>query len=268
MISLQAEAIQRLSEKYDTLKKYQEPPVEDPLAVTEEDMARIETFFKGRLTQVWICRTMANLYSEIGTAEGSPSWTLKFTGVPLLLLDAGDTKSRDKRRLQLIVAEKGTGFALWGDVVDNLTGYKVQEPHFHTLYLSSDHRKRLGLSFNDGDLAMEFHSILEQLTSDPANISLSGPGKKKKDKPKEKVPKYKAPKKNDISLPCNFNHVTNVDPTDKSRFFSLQIFSRKPTSQPVQPHAIIEKVPEKQDTPPAITTNNNNNSMQQKAIQV
>ena len=184
---------------------------------------------------------MANLYSETGTGDNEATWQLRFTGVPLLLLDLGETKSREKRQLQLIIAEKGTGFALWRDVVDNLTAYKVQENHFHTLYLSSDHRQKLGLSFNDGKTAMEFHSILEKLISDPANICLSGPGKKK-EKNKEKSPKYKAPRKTDISNPCNFNHVTTVDPTDKSRFFSLQLFSRKPTTNPVQPHVTIEKV--------------------------
>lgn len=240
------EAVRRLSERYDTVGSFtrRESYIpEDPLAVTDDDVARIETFFRGHRTQVWVCRTMANLYNETGSSTANSSWQLRFTGVPLLLLDAGDTKSRDKRQLQLILAEKGTGFALWRDVVDNLTSYRVQEPHFHTFYLSSDHRQRLGLSYNDGKEAVEFHSVLDQLTSDPANIALSGPGKKKKEKPKEKPVKYKPPKKTDISLPCNFNHVTNVDPTDKTRFFSLQIFSRKPTPHPVQPHAIIEKLP-------------------------
>lgn len=249
--SFQYDAARRISDKYDTIQRYSHRQdsylPEDPLAVTDDDVARIETFFRGHRTQVWVCRTMANLYSETGSGTTNSSWQLRFTGVPLLLLDAGDTKSRDKRQLQLIIAEKGTGFPLWRDVVDNLTSYNVQEAHFHTLYLSSDHRQKLGLSFNDGQLAMHFHSILEKLTSDPANISLSGPGKKKKEKPKEKPLKYKAPKKTDISLPCNFNHVTNVDPTDKPRFFSLQLFAHKPTKHPVQPHAIIEKIPQPEE---------------------
>ena len=171
---------------------------------------------------------MANLYTEEGSGKDA-TWNLKFTGVPAILLDLGDTKSRDKRRLQILLAEKESGFELWRDVVDNLTSYKVQEPHFHTLFLSSDHRRKIGLSFNEGQAAMVFHKQLETLTSNPENISLSAPGKKKKSKNKEKIPKYKAPKKNDISKPCNFHHVTAVDPTDRTRLYSMQAYGNNET---------------------------------------
>ncbi|XP_068202579.1 uncharacterized protein MESR3 [Palaemon carinicauda] len=224
----EAEALRRINEKYDSLKALTDrrEDCDDPLNVTDDDVARIETSFRGHKTQLWVCRTLANLYSEGGAGVSHGTWELKYTGVPLLLLDQGDTKSRDKRLMQIILAEKGTGFALWRDVVDNLTSYRAQEPQFHTLYLSSDHRRRMGLSFNDGRAACEFYSHIERLTADPANISLSGPGKKK-NKSKEKSVKYKAPKKTDISSPCNFQHVTTVDACDKQRFFSLQAFSKK-----------------------------------------
>ncbi|XP_063613955.1 uncharacterized protein LOC134787162 [Penaeus indicus] len=240
--SKEAEAVRRITEKYDSLRALTDrrDDVDDPLAVTDEDVARIETFFRGHKTQLWVCRTLANLYCESGAGASHGTWELKYTGVPILLLDQGDTRSRDKRLLQLILAEKGTGFALWKDVVDNLTSYRAQEPQFHTLYLSSDHRRRMGLSFNDGRAACEFHSHIERLTADPANISLSGPGKKK-NKPKEKVSKYRAPKKTDISSPCNFQHVTTVDACDKTRFFSLQAFSKVKNPPPLQPHTVVER---------------------------
>lgn len=42
-----------------------------------------------------------------GGADGLVSnWQLKFTGVPVVLLDLGGTKSRQQRRIQLIVAER------------------------------------------------------------------------------------------------------------------------------------------------------------------
>ena len=241
--------MRQITEKYDAMhvsNRRDVSIVHDPLAVTDEDIARIDTFYKGHRTQIWVCRTLANLYAEVGTTENQISWDLKFMGVPLLLLDTGDTKSRCKRQLQLIVAEKGTGFALWQDVVDNLTSYKVQEPHFHTLYLSSDHRRKVGLSFNDSKAALEFNGYLEKLTGDPANISLSGPQKKKEKK--EKTPKYKAPRKTAISLPCNFQHVTTVDATDKSKFFSLQTLSRMKKQQ-VQPHTVIERPKQHEPAP-------------------
>ena len=185
---------------------------------------------------------MANLYTEEGSGKDA-TWNLKFTGVPVLLLDLGETKSRDKRKLQILLAEKESGFELWRDVVDNLTSYKVQEPHFHTLYLSSDHRRKIGLSFNEGDAAMVFHKQLETLTSNPENISLSAPGKKKKPQNKEKPIKYKAPKKTDISKPCNFHHVTTVDPTDRTRLYSMQTYGSGPTAVVTvpEPHTIVNR---------------------------
>ena len=49
------------------------------------------------------------------------NWVLTYTGVPVLLLDTGTTRSRARRQIQLLLVEKGTCFALWRDVVDNLT---------------------------------------------------------------------------------------------------------------------------------------------------
>jgi len=196
---------------------------QDSFAVTNQVVARIETSFRGHKTQIWTCRTMANLYTEEGSGKDA-KWNLKFTGVPALLLDLGETKSRDKRKLQILLAEKESGFELWRDTVDNLTSYKVQEANFHILYLSSDHRRKIGLSFNEGDAAMIFHKQLETLTSDPENISLSGPSKKKS-KSKEKIIKYKPPKKTDISKPCNFHHVTTVEPTDSMRLYSMKVYA-------------------------------------------
>ena len=212
---------------------------QDGFAVTNQVAARIETSFRGHKTQIWVCRTMANLYVEEGSGKEA-TWSLKFTGVPALLLDLGETKSRNKRRLQIILAEKESGFELWKDIIDNLTSYKVQEPHFHTLYLSSDHRRKIGLSFNEGDAAMTFHKQLEELTSDPENISLSAPGKKKS-KPKDRPVKYKAPKKNDISTPCNFSHVTTVGTSDRSRLYSLQVYGGKTPVVTAQPHTVINR---------------------------
>lgn len=214
---------------------------QDSFAVTNQVVARIETSFRGHKTQLWVCRTMANLYTEEGTGKDA-TWNLKFTGVPVLLLDLGETKSRDKRRLQIILAEKESGFELWKDVIDNLTSYKVQEHHFHTMYLSSDHRRKIGLSFNEGQAAMAFHSQLETLTSDPENISLSAPGKKKI-KSKDKPPKYKAPRKTNISLPCNFHHVTTVDPADRSRLYSMQVYGSGPANGVVapEPHTLVNR---------------------------
>ncbi|XP_013794566.1 uncharacterized protein LOC106478560 [Limulus polyphemus] len=189
--------------------------------LTEQDLSQIEMFFRGHKTYVYVCHSLANLYFTRAVSYGCPGeWELEKTGVPVLLFDKGDTRARNRRRLQIVVAEKGTGFVLWGDVIDNLTNYKAQEDCFHTLCLSNDHRQMAGLSFDNPAAAVQFLDEIDRLTSDPLNISLSVPKKMGKTR-KTKPTKVKLPKKCDISQPCCFQHVTTVGMQDQEHFYTL-----------------------------------------------
>lgn len=160
--------------------------------LSEQDIMQVEVFFRSHKTYVSVCRCLANLYfSTTDGTESKNEWELARTGIPVILLDKGDTRARNKRMLQIVLAEKGSGFVLWKDVIDNLSNYKAQESStFHTMYLSSDHRKMAGLSFDILDAAEKFLREIEQLTADPLNISLSVPKQKKK--------KVKTPKKEKV----------------------------------------------------------------------
>ena len=243
-VEQQKEAIKKITTKYDTLKRVtdkntnNENSGEDTKSkniyeVTDTDIFQIQVFFGGHKTQLVPCRCLCNLYTKTVSSPDSKSkspWELKYQGIPLLSLDSGETKSRDKRKLQIILAEKGTGFMLWRDTIDNLTNYQAPNENFHTMHLSSDHRKMIGFSFDKFDKAREFHKAVEDFTSVPANISLSGPRMKNKKCPKKKPEKYKPPNKKDISQPCCFQHVTRVEPNDTSHLFTLQHFSQPPLS--------------------------------------
>lgn len=167
---------------------------------------------------------MANMYMhDPSTPEGS--WELKFTGIPVVLYDSGETRSRDKPRIQILLVERGTAFALWQDTIDNLTSYKVSSQGFHTMCLSTDHTRLVGLSFDCAEAAHELWSHIDRLTSDPENIRLSGPGARTKHGRKQKhrpPPARRLPDKANISQPCCFQHVTNVEVSDRSRYLSLQ----------------------------------------------
>ena len=70
------------------------------LSVSSLDIAAIESTYKGHKTKVFVCQSLANLYTcpKISTMSNSVSnWVLTFTGVPVLLLDLGTTRSRTKR---------------------------------------------------------------------------------------------------------------------------------------------------------------------------
>ncbi|ODN01243.1 hypothetical protein Ocin01_05438 [Orchesella cincta] len=233
--------------------------IETPTRISEKDRQKIEYGLMGQKTSIFVADCLANLYcmskpnfvsrpnsslsnqyhngSYSGQSSSSSSscggeWILKYTGVPVLLLDLGETKSRDKRRIQIVLAELGSGLSLWKDVIDNLSSYKVMDGShtFHTMHLSTDHTTIIGLSFDDEECAESFYRQVDKLTSDFANISLSGSkvkSKSKKDKTSSKTSsktKFVKPKKRDISQPCGFSHISSLTSTDRKRFPSLQNF--------------------------------------------
>lgn len=87
----------------------------DMEAVTEAEKHQIELFFRGLRSNLYVCSSLANLYVSWKGSEGN--WTFKHTGVPVVILESGDTKSRSKRRIQILLAEKGTCFPLWRDTI-------------------------------------------------------------------------------------------------------------------------------------------------------
>ncbi|XP_051156009.1 uncharacterized protein LOC127278354 isoform X2 [Leptopilina boulardi] len=200
--------------------------------VSQIEREQVETFFRGLKSQVFVCESLANLY--LGNATQPEGWSLRFTGIPVVVLDLGETRSRSKRRIQILLAERGTCFTLWKETIDNLTSYKVSGPAFHTMCLSSDHTRLAGFSFDNPKAASDLWQHIERLVACPENISLSVPGKKKKKKPVQK--KVVLPAKSNISQPCQFQHVTSVDLTDRSRYFSLQTLVPPPNELDVSTH--------------------------------
>lgn len=90
------------------------------------------------------------------------------------------------------------------------------------MYLSTDHRQIIGLSFDSSEESDRMLDHIDALTSNPENINISVPGcKKKKKSPKPKKP-APLPHKEQISNPCLFQHVTSVAARDKPIYMSLQ----------------------------------------------
>ncbi|KAJ8032521.1 hypothetical protein HOLleu_26072 [Holothuria leucospilota] len=184
------------------------------LRVTDEDIHQIELFFLSLKSRVFVCPALANLY--FATLEDMASlggWELQTTGFPTLILESGDLDGNRQGRLSLCIAEKGTGFILWKDVISKETGYKAPERNFHTMTVSEDKGKLAGLSFDDEGSAINFyHKVQTWIEEDFAlrHSEYKKKGKKNKDK-KKKLPKQKLPRKETISLPCCFEHVTKLD---------------------------------------------------------
>merc|ERR1719397_1103145 len=116
---------------------------------------------------------LVNLYK----AQLGEPWCLAFTGVPVLTLTLGGSKARRGRQVSIALAERGTGFALWREVMSHTSCYTALDPNFHTLNSGTDHKMRVGLSWDREDLAQGFLSKVNQLTARPDNLGLSGPRK-------------------------------------------------------------------------------------------
>lgn len=194
--------------------------------LTEQDISQVDTFFRSHKTWVFVCRCLANLYfaSSSATGEGC-CWELAVTGVPVLLLDRGETRARSQRMLQIVLAERGSGFVLWRDVINSRTNYRAQDATFHVMFACGDRSRTAGLRFDTMSAAMEFFEKVEQLVGDPLNINPSMT--KKRSNVKTKQEKSRLPRKCDISQPCCFQHVTNVAIDDKDRLYSLATLVRK-----------------------------------------
>ncbi|XP_060532428.1 uncharacterized protein LOC132705677 [Cylas formicarius] len=188
-------------------------------SITEAERQKVETFFKGLKTQVFVSNSLANLYTKYPV---DAEWQLKYMGIPVVILDTGEARARDKRRIQIALAERGTCFMLWSDTIDNLSSYKVDGPSFHTMRYSCDHTMQVGFSFDAAQAAEEMWAHIECLVACPENISLSTPGKKKKKKERKVQKPPPLPPKSHISQPCCFQHITSVDREDTARYYSLQ----------------------------------------------
>jgi hypothetical protein len=155
-------------------------------------------------------------------------WELKFTGIPVLVLDRGETRNRTCKRIEIILSEKGTAFTLWKNEFGVFTNYQAKENNFHTMRLSNDPRWVAGLSFDDVGAAEEFYEKVSKVISDPQyvnGISLkkekASMRKARRKADKSNRQRYKMLKKSDISLPCCFIHVTNVEPSDRKNYVTL-----------------------------------------------
>ncbi|GFN75496.1 misexpression suppressor of ras [Plakobranchus ocellatus] len=207
--------------------------------ITDDDIHKVEMFYRSQQTQVHVCRSLTNMYlsapkqSQVSVdvklkpGQGpnqndmqtppQPSdiakddWDFSQTGIPVLVQDTGEHR-RDKR-LRLVLAEKGTGFTLWQDELSHTTRYRTPHSNFHTVTISTDISRLVGFSFDEAEAATQFAEAFRGFTQTLEEDMINA-GKKKSKKKKEKKPKFKPPKKIDISQPCCFVHVTKLERPD------------------------------------------------------
>jgi len=222
--------------------------------VSAADLLQIELFYRSNNTEVIPCACAARLYfssvrrhssilavaavatqPEVNGGDSAVRWyPTTAVGVPVIVLDLGGSRCRD-RKLSLVLAEVGSGFALWRDTIDHLTCYRAVSSDFHLLRFSHDHSRLAGLRFSDSDAAQTFSRQLDAVTSGPSGnalLNLSADKRaaelgetdfrssyyafnkstsdiKSETKGSKLRPKLK---KFEISGPCCFEHITKFEP--------------------------------------------------------
>merc|ERR1712106_1142798 len=180
------------------------PTILSDTSLSPQEVSLIRSTYSSYKTTCYISSSLVNLY----TSTPSSPWTLLYTGVPTLLLNYGGSRARNQRGVHLVLAERGTGFALWKYRLDNLSCYtsEMGDKMFHSLHYSLDHMVRVGLSWKQEKDAALFLDWLADLTSSPENLGLSGPKTRLRvtGKRRDKVDKV------EISRPCGFRHNVSI----------------------------------------------------------
>ena len=195
--------------------------------LSEHELLQVDIFYRSHTSKVFVSRSAAHMYfgsarsmtrsiDDACATRGSVStshWHAIKAGVPLLLLDGVGSGSRAERKLHLVFAERGTGFALWRDVMSHTSNYNALMPDLHTLRSSRDPSQLVAFKFFDRDGAKDFFQKFHTVITHPEyeDILNVGGKKKKVSKSNSSGKKAKLPNKAAISGPCCFTHITSLD---------------------------------------------------------
>ena len=225
-ITSEGKSLQNILRNSLKISTAESPPGEEVVSMnsglTPRDIARIDLFYHGRDTEIIVAGCLADLTFGSAVSSGSEeveNWTpIVNTGVPLFILNTG--KGTRRRELLITLADRETGFPLWSDKINYLSNFRESEPLKYVMQLHNNLRKVAGLKFYSEDHAKEFVKRFKEITANPNDelwkVSSGKMGKQKKRSKSFNLKRSKPKKssKTQISVPCNFSHITNVDPQD------------------------------------------------------
>jgi hypothetical protein len=209
--------------------------------VTTAETERARLFYSSVSTQVVVCMSLADVflgaYATAGkTRRNSPSgrsdstaactgWVHVVTGIPTLVLNTG-ARSRQRRELALIVADRQTGFPVWQDRISYMSDYHQVEPGVHTMRVSGGLTKRVRFDIFNGTAANDFLTSYRAMTSDPADelwkMSADDDNRGRGKHRQRRHGNAKRSKRGkrlttiDISQPCDPRWITRIDPSDSN----------------------------------------------------
>ena len=183
--------------------------------ITDDVLFRIQVTLSSRKTKVETFRTVAQAYSLEGT--DNPQWQSIAIGVPCTIkqLESADEDSRFE--LKFAMADIQSGLSVWEEYVTADANYYAYQETFHTFKGKSG--KRFGVRVSEPNVAVNIlehmYDLSLELGKQEASENAPEEGKDADNPQNAKVVKRRLRRintlsKKDISLPCNFVHVSGV----------------------------------------------------------
>lgn len=176
--------------------------------LAKETIMRIEVSLSSRRSSVVVFNTTARL-----VALGRGEWSSIAYGAPCILLIRETTATDSPFQVRFVIAELESGIAVWEEELSPTIDYTELQPGFHSFTLDG---QTLAVQFADFSESASFYDSLKLYLAQKQNTDqlLEERKKKAESKPSKKSKKqHKSDKrlsKLDISLPCEFRHLSGI----------------------------------------------------------
>lgn len=179
--------------------------------ITKEESFKVRIALSSLWNTLKICPIMANVYTKTLTDE--ECWTYFKRGVPVLIINHNIDKMIVS--IHFCLADPNSGFALWTEPLNSSSDYKSTGNNFHTYRSDSKEDTMVGIRFpiEDGveTFLKEVQENIPKISVKPTALTYPGSPKMKRfrqraysDLTGNRV------RKEEISKPCMFTHVTSA----------------------------------------------------------
>jgi len=182
------------------------------MRVNETDMFKIKLSLSSLTNTVILCPVLSSLYTQNSLIDDE-TWTFLKQGVPGLILVHEDN---EVIATQICLADPQTGFAIWRENLIDDSCYKSTQRNFHSFKLLSKTTGHMaGIKFpSDTAANMFLKDVFSSLSRENRIIEVSDSVKEKK---KFLRLNNRRIRKDEISKPCLFTHVTSINNRNKVR---------------------------------------------------
>jgi len=177
----------------------------EKIRITDHQMMKIKLGLSSLTNSVVVCPMVATLYTQ--PANDAETWSYCKRGVPgiICIFDL----DKEIIAAQIVIADPDSGFALWRDALTQSSNYKASQRNFHTFQLISGN-SMAGIRFPTDETANIFLQNVLCNIPKPVIKRPESPIQLKQNFKKNKF-SIRRLRKDEISSPCMFTHVTSVN---------------------------------------------------------